>query len=97
MTLYESMYILRPDIDEETTAAAVERFKELIESHNGEIAKLDKWGKRRLAYPINDYPDGYYVLMQFRAPPDTTKELERIQRIADEVLRYMTIKIDEKN
>jgi small subunit ribosomal protein S6 len=69
VTLYESMYILRPDIDEETTAAAVERFKELIESHNGEIAKLDKWGKRRLAYPINDYPDGYYVLMQYQSSP----------------------------
>ncbi len=97
MTPYESMYILRPDLDEETLAATVERFKELIESHDGEIIKLDKWGKRRLAYPINDYPDGYYVLMQFKAPGETTKELERIQRIADEVLRYMTIKLDEKN
>lgn len=97
MTPYESMYILRPDLDEETTAAAVDRFKDLIEGHNGEIIKLDKWGKRRLAYPINDYPDGYYVLMQFRSDAETVKELERIQRIADEVIRFMTIKFEVKN
>ena len=97
MTPYESMYILRPDLDEETVAAAVERFRELIETNHGEIMKLDKWGKRRLAYPINDYLEGHYVLMQFKAPGDTAKELERIQRITDEVLRYMTIKLDEKN
>ncbi len=97
MTPYESMYILKPDIDEEKAEATVERFKNLVESTNGEIIKLDKWGKRRLAYPINDFTEGYYVLMQFKAPPEAAKELERIQRIADEVLRYMTIKLNEES
>jgi small subunit ribosomal protein S6 len=95
VTPYECMYILRPDLDEETTTATIERFREIVENQEGEIIKLDKWGKRRLAYPINDYPEGYYVLMQFKSPADTAKELERVQRISDNVLRFMTIKLDQ--
>ncbi len=97
MTPYESMYIIKPDVDEETTTALVERFKELIESNNGEIVKLDKWGKRRLAYPIDDYTEGFYVLMHFKSDAEIAKELERLQRISDDVIRYMTVKLEEKN
>ena len=65
---YEVVYILNPNLDEEATAAMVAKFKTLVEQ-NGTLAEVDEWGKRHLAYPINDLTEGYYVLMTFSAKP----------------------------
>ena len=65
---YEVLYILNPNLGEEETTALVTRFKELAEGH-GAVSEVDEWGKRRLAYPINDLEEGYYVLMTFTADP----------------------------
>ena len=62
---YEAVYILNPDLTEEQIAALVERFKSVVEA-NGTVSEVNEWGKRRLAYPINDLMDGYYVLMTFK-------------------------------
>ena len=77
---YEVVFILNPNLDEEATAAMVAKFKTLVEQ-NGTPAEVEEWGKRHLAYPINDLTEGYYVLMTFSAKPEFPRELDRILRI----------------
>ncbi|HHZ13516.1 MAG: 30S ribosomal protein S6 [Caldicoprobacterales bacterium] len=95
MNKYESIYVLRPTMEEEAIKAMVERFSNLIVSEGGEIENIDEWGKRRLAYPIQDFREGYYVLMNFKADPQLPSELERNYKITDEVIRYIIIRDDE--
>lgn len=95
MKKYESIYVLRPTMEEEAIKAMVERFKNLITSEGGELLNVDEWGKRRLAYPIQDFHEGYYVLMNFEANPEFPAELERIYKITDDVIRYIIIRDDE--
>jgi len=92
MRKYESMYILRPDFDEEAVKALVERFANVITEQGGEVVKTDEWGKRKLAYPIEKFREGYYVVMNFNAEADVPKELERIYKITDGVLRYIVVR-----
>ena len=95
MNKYESIYVLRPTMEEEAIKAMVERFSNLIVSEGGEIENIDEWGKRRLAYPIQDFREGYYELMNFKADPQLPSELERNYKITDEVIRYIIIRDDE--
>ena len=84
---YEAVYILDPTLGEEATAALVE--------NNGTLAEVDEWGKRHMAYPINDFTEGYYVLMTFSSAPAFPQELDRIFRITDGVMRSLIICKDE--
>lgn len=88
---YETMYIVDSTGSEETTAALVNKFKTLIEQ-NGTIESFNEWGKRKLAYPINDMTEGYYVLVNYTADPSFVAELERIFNITEGVMRSMTTK-----
>ena len=90
MAKYETMLITSAALDEEASAALVGKFKSLIEA-NGTIDSIDEWGKRRLAYPINDLMEGYYVLMTFNAKPEFPRELDRILRITDGVMRSLIV------
>ena len=92
---YEAMYILDPSLNEEAVAALVAKFKAVVEA-NGTVSEVDEWGKRRLAYPINDLMEGYYVLMTFSAKPEFPRELDRILRITDGVMRSLIVCKDEK-
>ena len=87
---YEVVYILNPNLDEEATAAMVAKFKTLVEQ-NGTLAEVDEWGKRHLAYPINDLTEGYYVLMSFTSEPSFPRELDRKLRIADGIMRSLIV------
>lgn len=87
---YETIFIADLTLGEEGVAALVEKFKTLIEN-NGTIAKVDEWGKRRFAYPINDMTEGYYVLVEFESAPDFPAELDRIYRITEGVMRSLII------
>ena len=87
---YEVLYILDPNLGEEATAALVEKFKALVEG-NGTLTSIDEWGKRRLAYPINDLMEGYYVLMTFNAAAAVAAELDRNFRITDGVRRTLDV------
>lgn len=89
---YETMFIVDATLSEEDTAAVIEKFKTLIEG-NGTVSKFDEWGKRRLAYPINDENEGYYVLVNFESAPEFVAELERIFNITDGIIRSMTIRL----
>lgn len=91
---YEVVYILDPAMGEEAIAAMIEKFKTLVETQ-GTVTEVDEWGKRRLAYPINDLNEGYYVLMTFTAEPSLPAELDRVLKITEGVMRSMIICKDE--
>ncbi len=93
---YELVYIIDPDVDEEGRKALMERFAGMIESNGGSVEKTDEWGKRHLAYPINDKSEGYYVLVNFSADPAVPKEIERNLGITESIMRYLVIRIEEK-
>jgi len=93
MNKYESMYILKPDMEEEARKALIERFKTLVEENGGKVEKVDEWGQRKLAYEIDYIKEGYYVLMTFEAGPELPAELERNYNISDSVLRYNVIRL----
>lgn len=90
---YESIFIINSEIGEENVKALVEKFKNLLET-SAQLESIDEWGKRRLAYPINDKNEGYYVLVNFSAEPEFPHELERIYKITDGIIKYMIIKKD---
>jgi len=96
MQKYECMYILNADIEDAARKELIEKINGLVTANGGEIDKVDEWGKRRLAYPINFKNEGYYVLLTFSSAPELPKELERNLRNYDEVMRYMVIKLEEK-
>ena len=91
---YEAMFILNPALTEEQTAALVAQFKGIVET-KGTVTEIDEWGKRRLAYPINDLMDGYYVLMTFTAEPTLPAELDRRFRINENVMRSLIVCKDQ--
>lgn len=92
---YEALYIINPTLGEEDTQALIDRFNALVEA-NGTLTQTDTWGKRRLAYPINDLQEGYYVLMTFEAKPDFPAELDRVMRITDNIMRCQIISTEEE-
>ncbi|MDD5016824.1 MAG: 30S ribosomal protein S6 [Eubacteriales bacterium] len=93
MNKYESMYVLKPDLDEETRKSLIEKFKSLVEENGGKVEKVDEWGQRKLAYEINYIKEGYYVLMTFESGPEFPLELERNYNINDSVLRFNVIRL----
>ena len=90
MAKYETMLITTATLDEEATAALVGKFKSLIEA-NGTIDSIDEWGKRRLAYPINDENEGVYTVINFTCEPDFPAELDRVYKITEGVLRTIIV------
>ena len=93
MNKYESMYILKPDLEEEARKALIEKFSALVTDNGGKIEKIDEWGQKKLAYEIDYIKEGYYVLMTFEAAPEFPTELERNYNISDSVLRFNVIRL----
>lgn len=91
---YETLFVLKPDLDEEATTAAIERLTELIQKNKGAVEQINRWGKKRLAYEIEDYREGYYTLVYFQGEPETAKELDRVMRISDFLLRHTIVRRD---
>ena len=91
---YEAVYILDPSLSEEAIASLIAKFKGVVEA-NGTVSEIDEWGKRRLAYPINDLNEGYYVLMNMETKPEFPAELERVMKITEGVLRCLTTAVEE--
>ncbi len=94
MNKYESVVIINPNVDEEGTKALVQKFTDLINT-DGKLEKADELGKRKLAYEVKKNKEGYYVIFYFEANTSLISELERNYRITDEVIKFMTIKVDE--
>ena len=95
MKAYELLYIIKPELDEEATTGIVEKFTTLIANNKGEVVSVDKWGKRRLAYEIDDRREGFYTLVNFNGLAATAQELERVMKITDEVLRYLVTRKED--
>jgi small subunit ribosomal protein S6 len=95
MRIYEELFIVKPDAPEEEVNAFVEQLKTQLTAAGATVDKVDLWGKRRLAYKVDKYREGSYVLFQFTAGPETVKELERRLRVSDVVLKFLTVRIDE--
>ena len=94
MNKYESVIIINPNVDEEGTKAVVQKFTDLINS-DGKVEKVDELGKKKLAYEVKKNKEGYYVVFYFEANTNLISELERIYRITDEVIKFMTVKVEE--
>jgi small subunit ribosomal protein S6 len=90
---YESLFIVDVTKGDEVTEATVNKFVSMIEA-NAEIVDIAKWGKRRLAYPINDMPEGYYVIVTFKSAPEFLAELDRVYNIDETIMRSMTTKLE---
>lgn len=85
---YEVLYIIDPEIGEEGIAALVEKFKAMVEAE-GTLESIEEWGKRKLAYLIDDKPEGYYVLMNFESNPELPAELDRVFKITEGIMRSL--------
>jgi small subunit ribosomal protein S6 len=95
MVAYETMFIINTKLDEEATNAMIEKFKGIMTNMAGEIVKVDIWGKRRLAYEINDMSEGFYVLIDFNGDAALVNELDRVFKITEGILRHIIIRKDK--
>jgi small subunit ribosomal protein S6 len=96
MRIYEELFIVKPDAPEEEVDGFVEQVKQIILTGKGTIEKADKWGMRKLAYRVQKYHEGIYVLVQFSSSPELVREVERRMRVSDLVIKFITVRIDEK-
>ncbi|MDR0139119.1 30S ribosomal protein S6 [Metabacillus idriensis] len=92
MNKYEIMYIIRPNIEDEAKKALVERFNTILADNGAEVEETKEWGKRRLAYEINDLRDGYYMLLQVASKPEAVQEFDRLAKISEDIMRHMVIR-----
>ena len=93
---YESIYIINPEVEEQGIKELVEKFNTLIETEGGKVSETQEWGLKRLAYPIQKKEQGYYVLVNFEAKAESIVELERVYKITDSVMKFITIRKDEE-
>ena len=96
MRVYEELFIVKPDAPEEEVDGIVTQIQGVITNGKGTIDKTDKWGTRRLAYRVQKYTEGIYVLIQFTSSPDLVHEIERRLRVNDQVIKFITVRTDEK-
>jgi small subunit ribosomal protein S6 len=95
MRVYEELFIVKPDAPEEEIDPYIDGLKGMITSAGGTVDKVEKWGKRKLAYRVERYQEGFYVLLQYSSNNSTTvKELERRLRVSDMVIKFLTVRID---
>ncbi|MBM6057693.1 30S ribosomal protein S6 [Staphylococcus epidermidis] len=96
MRTYEIMYIVRPNIEEDAKKALVERFNGILASEGSEVLKEKDWGKRRLAYEINDFKEGFYNIVRIKTDNNkSTDEFQRLAKINDDIIRYIVIREDQ--
>lgn len=96
MRVYEELFIVKPDAAEEEVDGFVDQLKTLVSTAKGTVDKVDNWGIRKLAYRVSKYVEGRYILIQFSSSPESVKEIERRLRVTDMVIKFITVRIDEK-
>ena len=94
MRKYELVFIIKP-MEEEATQAVIAKFEAMVANNGRVIDKIDRWGKRKLAYLVKDFTEGYYCIFHFTGKPETVAELNRVMKITDDILRHMIVKEDE--
>lgn len=93
---YEIGYILNPEVNEEQTRAILERIEQIVANYDGQVLKVNQWGRRKLAYPIEHHRDGFYVFIDTILTPETVAELDRTLKVSEEVLRHLIKRRDPK-
>ena len=96
MKKYETIFILDPDLEEEHAQSTIEKVKKIITETNGEILKVEDWGKRKLAYEVKKKTKGHYILIHFLGSPTLLSELERNFRVMDPVIKFQSVRLDER-
>ncbi len=96
MRVYEELFIVKPDAPEEEVESFIEQVKQVISTGHGNVDKVDNWGVRKLAYRISKYNEGRYVLVVFTSGPELVREVERRMRVTDLVIKFITVRVDEK-
>ena len=96
MQQYETLCILRPDLEEEMLEDSIEKVRSVIQDAGGEVHELQRWGKKRLASLVEEYQDGYYILLTFTANQEALENLKHLFKVNEPYLRYMTVRLDEK-
>lgn len=96
MRVYEELFIIKPDAPEEEADALVHQIEGVVTTGKGTVDKVDRWGVRKLAYRVAKYSEGNYVLIQFTSSPELVHEVERRMRVSDLVIKFITVRIDEK-
>ena len=96
MRVYEELFIVKPDAPEEEVEAYIEQIRQVISHGQGTVDKVDNWGVRKLAYRISKYNEGRYVLFVFSSSPELVHEVERRMRVTDLVIKFITVRVDEK-
>lgn len=96
MNLYETMFVLKPTLTPEETQAKIDFIKEVVTAQGGEIVACDDMGSRKLAYKVEKFDRGYYYVIYFKAPGKAMLELERVYKITEDVIKFMTLKYTKK-
>lgn len=96
MNQYETAFIIAPNLSEEETSALIHQMAEVVSAKKGKMIKQDIWGKRKLAYPIKRFQEGFYVFFTYEGTPAVVAELERKIKQTDSIIRFMTIKKDPR-
>ncbi|MFC0525967.1 30S ribosomal protein S6 [Pontibacillus salicampi] len=96
MRNYEIMYIIRPNIDEESQKSVIERFNNVLTENGAEIKETEEVGKRRLAYEINDFRDGFYVVVKFDGDREAINEFDRLAKYSDDIIRHIAVREDDQ-
>ena len=92
MRSYEILYVIRPDIEEEAKATLVKRFDEVLTNNGAEIVESKEWGKRRLAYEIEDFKDGYYQIIKYNGDSAAADEFDRLAKINNDIIRHIVVR-----
>ncbi len=95
MNKYESVLIARQDLGTSQVNSLVDNLKEIVNAQGGEVVRVDNWGLKNLAYRIKKNRKGYYVLLNISAPAQAIAEYERVMRVNEDIIRYMTVKVEE--
>ncbi len=95
MRHYETIFIVHPELPEDDTNAVIEKFQGILEDGGAFMSKVDLWGRRRLAYPVKKQTKGFYVLFEYGSEPAAVDEMERIFKIDENVIRFLTVKLDD--
>jgi len=93
---YELGFILTPEVNEEQTRTIMERLEQIVTTHGGQVVRVNQWGRRRLAYPIEHHRDGLYVFIDMVLTPETVNELDRTLKVSEEVLRHLIKRRDPR-
>ena len=93
---YESIFILNPSIEEAEAEKIVQRMQDVVNGHGGQMLKVEKWGRKRLAYIVKKQKKGEYVLLHFKGQPETVAELERNYKMVDSIIKYLTVRLEKE-